>query len=341
MIAARIGRKFPSGFSLDAEFSAAPGVTVLYGPSRAGKTLLLEMLAGFAAPDSGRILLGDALLFDADTRVHVPVCRRGCAYVAGRDALFPHMTLRRNLLFAAHRSPRVERSRRVAEMLERFQIAALAASRPRNLEPRDSLRGEVARTLLASPKALLLDERGYGEALLRLIRETFPGPILLVSSDLDLCCAADRMILLNAGRIVQSGPPRDVLDRPESADAARLLGIPNIFECVIAALDPGRGSSRLELPGFALNGPYVPGHFRGDRVSVAVDPANLRVHSGDTERHPNAVPATLVRAVPRARTVRLEFSGGVFVDVPNEEFERRKDNRTWQVEFPPQALRVL
>jgi molybdate transport system ATP-binding protein len=340
MIEARIGKKLP-GFSLDVEFSFAPGVTALYGPSRAGKTLLLEMLAGFVAPDSGRILLDDALLFDAATRVHLPACGRGCAYVAARGALFPHMNLRRNLLFAARRSPRVERARRVAEMLERFQLTALAASRPRDLDPRDSLRAEAARALLASPKALLLDERGYGEPLLRLVRETFSGPILLVSGDLDSCCAADSMVLLSAGSILQSGPPRAVLDRPESVDAARLLGIPNIFECVIAALDPGRGSSRLELPGFAIDGPYPPGHFRGDRVSVAVDPANLRVHSGELERRPNAVPAALVRAMPRARTVRLEFSGGVFVDVTNEEFERQKDNKAWQVEFPPQALRVL
>jgi molybdate transport system ATP-binding protein len=290
----------------------------------------------------GRILLDDVLLFDAAARVSVPPLRRGCGYVAQRDALFPHMTLRQNLAFAAHRSPRVERTRRVAEALERFELGALAARRPPEMAPPEKLRGAVARALLASPKLLLLDQRGFSEALLRTLRDAFPGPILLVTNDLDLCCAAaERLILLNAGRIARSGPPRAVLDRPESVDAARVLGIPNIFECAIAALDPARHSSRLEFSGFAIDGPHMPGHFRGDRVWVAAPPEDLRVHAGDAERRNNAVPAELVRVSRGARTVRMEFAGSLFVDVPIEEYEVKKNFRSWQVEIPAEKLRVL
>jgi len=149
------------------------------------------------------------------------------------------------------------------------------------------------------------------------------------------------LILIEGGRIVQSGPPRTVVDRPESVDAARLLGFSNVFEGEIAALDPARKSSRLEFAGFALTGPYIPGRFRGSRVSIAVHPADLRVHSGEIERQPNAVSASLVRVSRGARAARLEFSGGIFADVPLEELERQKDNKSWQVEFPQQALRVL
>jgi molybdate transport system ATP-binding protein len=341
MTHARIGKKIPPALALDVDFEIA-GLTALYGPAGAGKTLILETIAGFVAADSGRILLDDVILFDAEARVNVPPSRRRCGYVAQRDALFPHMTLRRNLLFAAHRGPRLERSRRVAEMLERFELTPAAGRRPRELEAAEALRGAVARALLAAPKLLLLDDRGFDEALLRTIREAFAGPVLLVSGDLDLCCAvADRLILLDRGHILQNGAPRAVVDRPESVGAARLLGIPNIFEGEIAALDPARKSSRLEFAEFALTGPYIPGHFRGSRVSVGVLPADLRVHSGELERQPNAVPASLIRVSRRARTVRLEFSGGIFADVSYEEFERQKDNKSWQVEFPPQALRVL
>jgi molybdate transport system ATP-binding protein len=342
MTSARIGKKTAGGISLDVEFSVPPGVTALFGPSGAGKTLILEALAGFATPDSGRILVDDALLFDAAAQVSVPPHRRACGYVAQRDGLFPHMTLRQNLAFAAHRSPRVERTRRVAEALERFQLGAAAAKRPQEIGPPEKLRGAVARALLSSPKLLLLDERGCGEALLRTIREAFPGPILLVTNDLDLCsAAAERLILLDAGRMVQSGPPRGVLDRPESVDAARVLGIPNVFECSIAALDPGRNSSRLEFSGFAINGPYAPGHFRGDRVWVTVWAEDLRVHAGETERRNNAVPVELVRVSRGVRTVRMEFAGGIFVDVPNEEYEGKKDSKSWQVEFVAEKVRVL
>ena len=341
MTHARIAKKIPPALSLEVDFEIA-GLTALYGPAGAGKSFILDTIAGFVEPDSGRILLDDVILFDAESRVNVPPRRRHCGYVAQRDALFPHMTLRRNLLFAARRGPRLERSRRVAEMLERFQLTPMAASRPREIAPAEALRGAVARALLASPKLLLLDDRGFDEALLGAIREAFSGPILLVTGDLDLCCAAaDRLILLDRGRILQSGAPRTMADRPQSVDAARLLGFSNIFEGEIAALDPARKSSRLEFAGFALTGPYIPGRFRGSRVSIAVRPEDLRVHSGEIERQPNAIAAALVRVSQRARVVRLEFSGGVFADVPHEEFERQKDNKSWQVEFPPPALRAL
>jgi molybdate transport system ATP-binding protein len=210
------------------------------------------------------------------------------------------------------------------------------------MPPPERLRGALARALLASPKLLLIDERGIGETLLRAVRAAFSGPILLVTGDLDLCsAAADQLLLLEAGRIAQAGAARTVCDHPASAQAARLLGIPNIFAGAITALDPSRNTSRLEFDGFALAGPYIPGHFRGDRVSVAVRAESLRVHSGDLERPPNAVAAALVRVSRRVRDVRLEFSGGIFADVSHAEFERQKDNTSWQVEFPPEALRVL
>jgi ABC-type sulfate/molybdate transport systems ATPase subunit len=252
------------------------------------------------------------------------------------------MTLRQNLVFPAKRFPRLERHRRVAETIERFQLADGAALRPHEVGPAERLRCAVARALIALPKLLLIDQRAFDAALLERVRTAFAGPILLVSGDLDLCCAAaDEVIVLDAGRIVQRGAPRTVLDRPASVEIARLLGIPNLFRGTIVALDPARDSSRLDFGQFALTGPYIPGHFRGDSVWVAVHAEDLRVHSGDPESQPNFVSAPLAGVSHRARFVRLEFSGGIFADVSREEFARRKDHKQWQVEFPPAALRVL
>ncbi len=99
MIQARIRKTFTprndsSGFSLDVEFRAGSGVTVLFGPSGAGKTMVLDSLAGFVRPDEGRILLDDAILFDGATGVHLSPQARNCGYVFQNYALFPHMTLR-------------------------------------------------------------------------------------------------------------------------------------------------------------------------------------------------------------------------------------------------------
>ena len=341
MTSARMAKAGAHGFSLDVEFELEPGLTAMYGPSGSGKTLILEALAGFVQPDSGRILLNDAILFDAAARVSLPPHRRGCGYVAQQDSLFPHMTVRQNLAFAAYRSPRVERTRRVAEALEKFELAQAAEKRPAEITPPERRRGAVARALLAWPKLLLLDDRGYDEALLRKVR-AFPGPVLAVLSDLDLCCAAaDRLMLIDEGRIVRRGSPREVLERPECAAAARILGIPNVFECTITALDPGRHSSRLEFGGFTIDGPHMPGHFRGDRVRMAIRPEDLRVHAREGDGSRDGIAVDLLRVSNRRRMVRMEFTGGLSVDVPSEEYEAKKDAQAWLVEIPAEKLRAL
>ena len=117
MMEARLKKRFAArsdsaAFSLDIDVRAAAGVTVLFGPSGSGKTLTLDMIAGFTKPDEGRILLDAELLYDGAARVHVPPQKRRCSYVFQNYALFPHMTLRENLGFAAaQRWPRLERHR--------------------------------------------------------------------------------------------------------------------------------------------------------------------------------------------------------------------------------------
>ncbi|HWB86237.1 MAG TPA: ATP-binding cassette domain-containing protein [Bryobacteraceae bacterium] len=344
MIQARIARKIPPGFSLDIEFQAGAGVTALYGPAGAGKSLILDAIAGFAPLDSGRILLDDVLLFDAAAGVSVPARLRNCGYVSRDGSLFPHLSVRQNLMFAALRRPRLERHRRVAEMLERFQLTSAATLAPPRLTAAQKYACAIARALLADPRALLLDDpdRRVDESLLRRIRDGFDGPILLATQELDLCCAAAaEMVVLDAGRVLQRGAPREILLQPDSVEVARLVGIPNLFEGVIAALDPGRKSSRLELAEFELTGPYFPGHFRGDRVWLAIRAEDLRVHSAAAESIANLVAAQLLHVSERSGFIRLEFAGGIFADLSREEFERQRDNKGWQVEFPPHALRIL
>jgi molybdate transport system ATP-binding protein len=339
MIRVRLGKKIPPAFSLDIDFEI-DGVTALYGPAGAGKTLILELLAGIARADSGRILRDDVLLFDAEARVDVPLRRRACGYLPARNALFPHMTVRQNLAFAAG-GGRLERHRKIAEFLERYELSEAAARRPDELDASQRTRASVAQALIAAPKMLLLDEPDWAEPLFRQVRGEFAGPVLLATRDLDRCTAlADRILVLDAGRILRRGTPREVLENPESVGVARLLGIPNLFECTIAGLDPGRNSSKLESGSFQVTGPYLPGHFRGDRVWIAIRPERVRVRGGAAAGG-NAVAVKLVRTSHRAESVRLEFAGGIFADLSPEEYARQKDNKDWQAELPADALRVL
>jgi molybdate transport system ATP-binding protein len=347
MIQARV-----AAFGLEVEFQAASGITALFGPAGAGKTLLLDAIAGLLAPRSGRIILDDEILFDGASPVNLPPRRRHCGYVSRHWALFPHMSLRDNLLFPLSHLARLERRRRVKEMLERFSLHEAAPRRPHAVSPAERLRCVFARALIGEPKLLLVDEPSSGldialraewHTILRRVREETGVPVLLATRDLETCFElAGNMLLLDAGRILQTGPPRQVLDHPTSVEAARLLGIRNLFPAEIVALDPGRNTSRLRLETFELTGQYFPGRLLGDRVWLCVQPGELRVgpHDGSKPQS-NQVAARLERALEMPRSVRLEFAGGIVADVARPDFELRKDNKEWLVEFPPQALRVL
>ncbi len=347
-----VPRQDSAGFSLDIEFQAGSGVTALFGTAGAGKTLTFDTIAGFARPESGRIMLDDRILFDADSRVDLKPQQRNCGYVLQNQALFPHMNLRENLIFAAGHLPRLERHRRVKEMIDRFRLADVAGRRPREASTSEKQRCSMARALIAAPRLLLLDESAQGLAapsraefyqLLREARSDFPIPILLATGDLAECLqVADQMLVLRDGRIAQSGTPQEVLEQPATVDVARLLGISNLFQAEITALDPGRNTSRLRFQEHEITGMYFPGHLRGDRVWLCIRAAELRVTGRNGARpEANQIPAKLLHVSEMPHSIRLEFSGAISVELSRQEFEQQKDNKDWLVEFPPEALRVL
>jgi molybdate transport system ATP-binding protein len=356
MIDVRIRKHFPASresaaFTLDLEFQAASGITVLFGPSGAGKTLTLDCIAGFVRPSEGRIVLDESVLYDHPTQVNLPPRDRRCGYVFQNYALFPHMTLRQNIEFAADRLPRLERHRRVTEMLEQFRLTGVAGRRPHELSGGQRQRCSIARALVTSPKLLLLDEpaRGLDAPLraefysaLRQVRAEFATPILLVTHDLEECFElGDEMLILREGRLVQSGPPRKVVEHPANLDVARLLGLYNVLPVEIRSLDPTNNSSRIRFGEAEFTGPYFPGRLKGDRVSLFVRPAQLAAGPRDGRLAANQIPATLERAIDLPHAVRLEFREGITVEMPRADFERHKHNRDWVVEFPASSLRIL
>jgi molybdate transport system ATP-binding protein len=356
MISARIRKSYAGGresapFSLDVEFTTSSGITGLFGPSGAGKTLILDSIAGFVRPDEGRIMLNDAILFDGQSGVDLRPQKRNCGYVFQNYALFPHMTLRDNLAFAAERLPRLERHRRVAEVLEKFRLTGVAGRRPHELSGGQKQRCSIARALIAAPRVLLLDEPARGLDLplraelyeiVRQVQNDFSVPVLLVTHSLDECFAlADIMMILRDGRVVQSGPPSEIAKRPANLQIAQLLGIFNVLAVEVRALDPSRNTSVLRFGEFDLNGPYVPGHLKGDRVHVVVTPQQLTAKPRIGKLSSNEIPLALVRSVERPESVRLEFDRDIAVEIPKAEFNLNGPARDWAVHFPPDGLRVL
>lgn len=356
MIQAKIRKQYPAGensagFTLDLDFRASGGVTVLFGASGAGKTLTLDSIAGFVRPDQGRILLDDQILFDAEAGVHLAPRARHCGYVFQNYALFPHLTLRQNLEFAAERAPRLGRHRKVNEMLERFHLSDVAGRRPYQLSGGQKQRCSIARALIGEPRVLLLDEPGRGldaplraefYSVLREVREEFKTPMLLVTHDTDECFElSDEMIVLREGRAVQSGTPKSVFERPANVDVARLLGSYNLLQVEIRSLDPSRNASRLRYRDCELSGPYFPGRLIGDQVWLYVRPDELAVAPRNGRPAFNQIPATLLRSMPRPEGLRLEFSEDIAVEVPESDAEKYRGIKDWLVEFPSRELRIL
>jgi molybdate transport system ATP-binding protein len=361
MIQAKIVKQFrpgpeSAGFHLEVEVEAGAGVTVLYGPSGSGKTLTLDCIAGFSDPDAGRIMLDNRILFDAESGVNLRPQERSCGYVFQNYALFPHMTLRENLAFAAHGLPRLERHRRIAEQLERFKLTDMAGRYPHELSGGQKQRGSIARALITKPQMVLLDEPGRGlDAALKsdlysLIQELKGGlevPVVLVTHDLEECCAlAERVMIYEAGRIVHRGSPDDLLRNPVTGDVARLLGGFVFYDAQVISLDPGRQASRVRVlfeDGEAdeLDGPHLRGCFKGDRVRLCARPEELMVR---TQPGGNRIRRDLKQTIERPQFIRASFAGGVVVDVPRDAWrslEPAGRQTGWWVEIPASSLRQI
>lgn len=360
MIDARIRKRFQaskdsSAFELDLHLKTSSPVTVLFGPSGAGKTLTLDAIAGFITPDEGRITVGGALLFDVAARVSLTPQDRRCGYVFQNYALFPHMTLKENLAFAAERLPRTERRGRIAEMLHQFHLGEVSGRKPHELSGGQKQRASIARALLADPRVLLLDEpaRGLDPALrselyvvLNEVQNSFKVPVLLVTHDLEECFElGDQMVVVDNGRIVQSGQPSEILDSPANPAVARLLDRHNLVSAEIVALDPARQLSRLACfpdsdQSFEIVAPYLPGHLLGARVTFAIRTDRL-LAAPASQSVAGSVALELDQVSLRPQTARLQFANGLLAEMPLRAYEPHRHNKSWTVRFPPEAIRLM
>ena len=232
LLTARLDKRLET-FSLAVAVEAGPGVTALVGPSGSGKTTLLRCLAGLTRPDGGRIALGERVFFDAAARIDLPAQARRVGLIFQDYALFSHMTVRENVAFGARRPEAV------GELLDRLEIAPLAGRRPRQLSAGQQQRVAIARALASEPALLLMDEpfasldpglkeRLYGE-FSALVRAS-GLPVILVTHDWsEASRLADRLIVLDAGRVLQADTPEAVLYRPANENVARLSGVANVF----------------------------------------------------------------------------------------------------------------
>jgi spermidine/putrescine ABC transporter ATP-binding subunit len=260
---------------------AASEFVSLLGPSGSGKTTTLMMVAGFAVPDQGGILLGD------DNITRLAPYRRNIGMVHQSYALFPHMTVGRNVAFPLRmrRMARHEIAARVTRALELVRLTGMTERLPAQLSGGQQQRVALARALVFEPPLLLMDEPlGALDKKLRvelqveikrIQRESGSTMIYVTHDQEEALSMSDRVVVMNHGRIEQVGPPQELYDRPRSRFVADFLGASNFIPVWVVA--PGDPMTVRTDGGLTFSVPARAVGAAGDRLTASIRPERIRL----------------------------------------------------------------
>jgi len=292
---AGVGKRYGDAVVLDdihARFREG-GFTSLLGPSGSGKTTLLRIVAGFVAPDRGRVRIGARDVTD------VPVHARNIGMVFQSYALFPHMTVAENVAFGLHRRGvrGADMKRRVGDVLAMVKLDALAERLPKQLSGGQQQRVALARAIVINPTVLLLDEplsardrrlrQEMQVELRRIQRDSGLTTIFVTHDQEEALTLSDHVAILDRGRIVQEGTPIDIYERPTSRFAAAFLGDANFLTG-----DPVAGG--LRVGGLAIR---VGGAAASPTVAVRPEKMTLLPAGAPADGYDNLMPATVRQVV--------------------------------------------
>jgi molybdate transport system ATP-binding protein len=248
----RLRHRLPS-FALEVMFQAPSGVTALFGRSGSGKTTVINAVAGLLTPDEGRIALEGAVLLDTAAGVNLPRHRRGVGVVFQDARLFPHLTVRQNLLYGRWFA-RVASPVTLNRVVDLLGIGPLLSRRPGALSGGEKQRVAIGRAILSNPRLLALDEplAALDEArkaeilpYLERLRDDLSLPILYVSHSMaEVARLANTVVLIEAGRVTASGPTAQVLSDPATAHGLGLREAGAILTARVAAQEDD-GLTRL------------------------------------------------------------------------------------------------
>jgi molybdate transport system ATP-binding protein len=242
------------------EIELGPRVTVLFGPSGAGKTTILRCIAGLEPLTEGRIVFKDRVWADATRGINLQPQQRSVGYLFQDYALFPHLSVRDNIAYGIPPSSKSERDLKVRDIAERMHVPELLDRRPAELSGGEQQRVALARALARDPELLLLDEPltaldgptrdRVREELARLLK-TLRLPAILVTHDwIDALRLGDRLVVMSGGTVLQTGSPQEVFARPKHAAVAAAVGMETVVPGTVIAR--GDGSVCLRVGGAEL-----------------------------------------------------------------------------------------
>lgn len=323
-----LARRSPD-FTLDVNFDAGPGITIVFGPSGSGKSTLLRCVSGLIRPDAGTIRVGGRVLFDASAGIDVPASKRNIGYVFQQLALFPHLTVADNLRYGLRHLDVADAEARIQRIAESFRIAHLLNRRPDATSGGERQRTALARSLVTNPAVLLLDEplAALDHRTQSLIIDDLKRwnderqiPILYVThTHREAFALGTLALIVERGRVVSSGTPHDVLEAPSTELLAEIAGFENFFDAEVRAVsrDAGTMACRVGATGVDLEVPRLASAEPGQHVRLAVRAGDILVAtskpSGLSAR--NIVPGT-IRGLHRAgTTVQLDVEAGPIFEV--------------------------
>jgi len=327
----QLGQHFSNAgraFVLDLSFTLIPGITIIFGPSGAGKTTLLDCIAGLTTPDSGRIAVGDHVLFDHARGMNLTVQSRRMGYVFQDLALFPHLTVEENVEYGLADIKGSERRQKTDGILESFRVAHLRGRKPGGISGGERQKVALARALVTDPRVLLLDEplAALDHATkskiiddLRAWNTAHGIPILYVTHNREEVFAlGERVLVLENGRIIADGTPHGVMAAPRRESLAQLIGFENIFHAVVAAAHEDRGTMSCRIAGSNVEvetplvraetgSTIVVGIRAGDILLATVQPTGLSAR--------NIIPGRLLSLEQRDVIVVVRVNCGVEMEV--------------------------
>lgn len=328
-----------------------PGeMMVVAGPSGSGKTILARLVAGLDDPDEGEIY------FDGRVMKRVPAAQRKVGMVFQDDALWPHLTVSENVGYGLRLQgiSRKERRHRVGEALELARIGSLGDRRPDQLSGLQRQRTALARALVVEPDLLILDEplgrlesrvrAEFRDEIHRVHVETESTTLLLTHDPHEALALADRLAILDLGRVIQTGTPQEVYNRPADAFVAQFLGSANLISGQVEGTD-ARGDTIVRTPIGRLIGRTTTGRLSdGTLVTVAIRPEALTI-GPIVPPDANRFVATLERQVFLGEVRQVHLMG------PSEQpiqalalqctSESLRDGQSLTVSVPPERVLVL
>ncbi|NOS99874.1 MAG: molybdenum ABC transporter ATP-binding protein [Phycisphaerales bacterium] len=265
---------------LTVRFEHRAGILILFGPSGAGKTTTLRVIAGMDRPDSGEIALDGRTMFCGRRGINAAVQSRRFGFIFQHHNLFPHMTVRQNIAYAANDAAPI------AHWLDRFNVGHLADRYPARLSGGEKQRVALIRSLAAQPRLLLLDEpmssvdvatRQVLMEELRAVQRDTGVPMIYVTHEIaEAYRLGDRVLVLDRGRVIHDGVPIDVLQTPTSSSLAGLSGAENIIRGVVDAHHPDDDTTDLRVDGVVLHVPHCSTAV-GSPAVVAVRPEDILI----------------------------------------------------------------